>query len=355
MRVESSSRATSSSTDAELASEIERKNLWKKVSNLERRAVELLTVGDESSVDEAYKLLAESICLKKQDPFLQFAERYGTAAGLDILAQSPTLSVDINNSGDSNVSNGMTSDTSTISSEASSSSSSSSVSVEECERLLSEMKRVGVPPHLASLATRKSESISNNNMAASNGIVISNEMGSGVMGEIESEDVDPGSTFSDTVTEKVRVKITSFYDVDKSDPSNGKYMFWYKVGIYNEGTEPVQVVARMWEIEKCRGDKEVVRGAGIMSTQPIISPGDVFTYQSVCPLKVFPPRGKRVLGSMSGAYTMCKGNMGQHNFTAKVGKFNLILPEDVAAVVFNPQPQQQPDAGNNNNSENEER
>ena len=105
-------------------------------------------------------------------------------------------------------------------------------------------------------------------------------------------------------------------------------MFWYKVGIYNEGSEPVQIVARMWEIDKCRGDKEVVRGAGIMSTQPIIPPGDVFTYQSVCPLKVYPPKGKRVLGSMSGAYTMCKGNMGQHNFTVKVGKFNLILPED---------------------------
>jgi uncharacterized protein affecting Mg2+/Co2+ transport len=74
-------------------------------------------------------------------------------------------------------------------------------------------------------------------------------------------------------------------------------------------------------------------GSGIMSTQPIIAPGDVFTYQSVCPLKVFPPKGKRMLGSMSGAYTMCKGNMGQHNFSAKVGKFNLILPEAIAEKI----------------------
>lgn len=72
----------------------------------------------------------------------------------------------------------------------------------------------------------------------------------------------------------------------------------------------MQVVARMWEIDKCIGEKEIVRGAGIMSTQPIISPGDVFTYQSVCPLKIFPPKGLRVLGSMSGAYTMCKGIWG---------------------------------------------
>ncbi len=146
-------------------------------------------------------------------------------------------------------------------------------------------------------------------------------------GVVQPEEVDAGSTFSDTVTEKIRVKVSSFYDSAKSDPANGKYMFYYKVAIFNEGSEAVQVVARMWEIEKCRGGKEVVRGAGIMSTQPIIPPGDVFNYESVCPLKVFPPKGKRVLGSMSGAYTMCKGNMGQHNFTAKVSKFNLILPE----------------------------
>lgn len=85
----------------------------------------------------------------------------------------------------------------------------------------------------------------------------------------------------------------------------------------------------MWEIEKCKGEKEVVRGAGVMSTQPIVAPGETFTYTSACPLKVFPPKGKRVLGSMSGAYTMCKGNMGQHNFTVKISKFNLILPADV--------------------------
>lgn len=247
-------------------SDADRKELWKKVSTLERRAVELLTKGDEVSVDEAFKSLAESVCLKKDDPFLQLAESYGAALKKN--------------------------------------------DAEECEKLLTAMKNIGVPPHIAGLASKKVVALAATDIE-----------------DDTPEDVDPGSTFSDTVTEKIRVKVSSFYDSEKSDPANGKYMFWYKVGIYNEGPEPVQVVARMWDIEKCRGDKETVRGSGIMSTQPIIAPGDVFTYQSVCPLKVFPPKGKRMLGSMSGAYTMCKGNMGQHNFSAKVGKFNLILPE----------------------------
>jgi hypothetical protein len=50
------------------------------VSKLERSAVELLTKGDEVSVDLAYKSLAESVCLKKDDPFLQLAASYGEAS-----------------------------------------------------------------------------------------------------------------------------------------------------------------------------------------------------------------------------------------------------------------------------------
>lgn len=254
-------------------SKVDRKELWKTISQLERKAINLLASAenDSESYDEAYALLAQSTSLKKKDPFIQLASSYSDALQ------------DKNNA--------------------------------ECDRLLAAMRLADVPPHIAGLVSKKQLATAPASADDDNGL---------------PEEVDPGSTFSDTVTDKIRVKVNSFYDAEKSDPLNGKYMFWYKVGIYNEGSEPVQIVARMWEIDKCTGDTEVVRGAGIMSTQPIIPPGDVFTYQSVCPLKVYPSKGKRVLGSMSGAYTMCKGNMGQHNFTVKVGKFNLILPESVS-------------------------
>lgn len=259
------------SMEMKSSEKVDRKELWKSISQLEKTAIDLLaTSSDEENsknYDEAYRLLAQSAYLKSSDPFLQLATSYSEA---------------LKSSNDA-----------------------------ECDRLLAAMRLTDVPPHIASMIAKKQKFA-----AVDESTII-------------EEDVDEGSTFSDTVTEKIRVKVNSFYDAGKSDPTNGKYMFWYKVGIYNEGSEPVQIVARMWEIEKCRGDKEVVRGAGIMSTQPIIPPGDVFTYQSVCPLKVYPPKGKRVLGNMSGAYTICKGNMGQHNFTVKVGKFNLILPENV--------------------------
>jgi ApaG protein len=269
----------------------DRKDLWLKISNLERQAVDLLANanGEDQNRNkkdklEALKLFAESISLKRHDPFLQLASSYWIALEED-------------------------EDTT------------------EAEKLLKEMEDIGLPPHIAALVSSRKVQKEKQEQDEISSISVVDKDSPYSLGEREV--VDLSTTFSDTVTEKIRVKVTSFFDHSKSDPTNGKYMFWYKVGIYNEGAEAVQVVARTWEIEKCRGEKEVVRGAGIMSSQPIIAPGDVFTYQSICPLKVFPAKGQRVLGSMAGAYTMCKGTMGQTNFPVKVGKFNLILPESL--------------------------
>ena len=279
--------STESSVESsqKLSSE-QRQELWKEISSLERSAVELLsTIDEKKDVDkkaEAYGLLAQSIQMRQKDPFLALADKYSTASLRD--------------------------------------------EESKCVNILSEMEEVGFPPQLEKLPG----ALIGNSSGVAGALSIDKVSG---VDSLNDGNVDLSSTFSDTVTEKIRVKVNSFYDSDKSDPANGKFMFWYKVSIYNEGLEPVQIVARMWDIEKVGGSKETVRGAGIMSTQPIIPAGDMFTYQSVCPLKVFPPLGKRVLGSMSGAYTICKGNMGQTNFSVKVAKFNLIIPEDVAATM----------------------
>ena len=265
----------------------DRIKLWKEVSQLEKEAVELLSTckeGDEDMKEKAFGKLARSVILKNKDPFIELANNYNEA---------------------------------TVKSDE-----------EECKILLNQMEKIGLPPHLEGIQNNvisAAPSSSNDDNSTGEG---KNSIETVDLAALSDDDIDFSSTFSDTVTEKIRVKVNSFYDSEKSDPANGKFMFWYKVAIYNEGPEPVQIVARMWEIEKVGGTKETVRGAGVMSTQPIIPAGDMFTYQSVCPLKVFPPEGKRVLGSMSGAYTICKGNMGQVNLSVRVGKFMLILPED---------------------------
>ena len=64
---------------------VDRKELWKSISKLERTAIELLssppnTDEDNSkNYDEAYRLLAQSTYLKSSDPFLQLATSYTEA------------------------------------------------------------------------------------------------------------------------------------------------------------------------------------------------------------------------------------------------------------------------------------
>lgn len=277
-----SNRLFSTAEDDVNLSQQERKELWKAVSGMERQAIQGLSSRSvtEEERNEALKLLALSVDMKNSDPFIKLSQQYAKAVRL----------------GDQI----------------------------DMARIFEALKLTGLPPHIENIINHQQPLERPLSTSSSSTMTLED-------GQVEMEEVDPGSMFSDTVTDKIRVKIFSFYDKQKSEPQQGKFLFWYKVAIFNEGTEPVQVIARMWEIEKCRGEKEVVQGAGVIGTQPIIPPGEVFTYKSACPLKVFPPRGKRIIGNMSGTYTLCKGNMGQHNFTVKVSKFNFILPSEVAS------------------------
>ncbi|RYG62614.1 hypothetical protein EON64_17520, partial [archaeon] len=89
-------------------SEGERKELWKQVSGLERRAVGLLAGGDEAAQQQAFRLLAESLALKGRDPFVSLCAAYQAA-----LARSDES---------------------------------------EARRLLGELPAAGLPPHLLSLS-----------------------------------------------------------------------------------------------------------------------------------------------------------------------------------------------------------
>ena len=269
-----------------------RRELWKEISSLEREAMEILSATYTSTEEqkekkvEAYKLLSKSAGLKKNDSFMQLTSEYSKAE----------------ETGD-NV---------------------------EIKIILEKMQEIGLPPHIASLvdAQRKKKEVS---AAKASDDQVEAAVGSGAS-DVEYEQVDMNLCESETTTEKIRVKINTFYDAASSNPEMGQYMFWYKVAIYNEGPEAVQIVARMWEIERFPTmEKEIVRGTGILQNQPIISPGDVFAYESKCPVKLFPPEGKRLLADMSGAFTACRGNMGQHNFPIKVDKVAFVLPDDTKA------------------------
>jgi len=102
---------------------------------------------------------------------------------------------------------------------------------------------------------------------------------------------------SECVTRGVRVSVLSEYAPDRSRPDRQQWFFLYTITIANEGGETVQLLSRSWIITDANGRVEQVRGPGVVGQQPILAPGQSFTYTSGCPLTT-------PFGTMQGTYQM---------------------------------------------------
>jgi ApaG protein len=122
---------------------------------------------------------------------------------------------------------------------------------------------------------------------------------------------------SNAITEGVAVTVDSVYLPDQSLPQSGRYAFAYHVRIENVGEAPVQLRSRHWIIVDGEGDRQEVRGDGVVGEQPRLEPGDHFEYTSGCFLKT--PHG-----AMHGTYRMVRVD-GTH-FDAAIAPFSLAAP-----------------------------
>jgi ApaG protein len=125
---------------------------------------------------------------------------------------------------------------------------------------------------------------------------------------------------SDAVTRGVRVHVESEYAAERSQPSQNQWFFLYTITIANEGHEIVQLLTRHWIITDATGRIEEVRGPGVVGKQPILKPGESFTYTSGCPLNT-------PFGVMQGTYQMVT-DAGEH-FDAMIAPFTLSEPYTV--------------------------
>lgn len=99
------------------------------------------------------------------------------------------------------------------------------------------------------------------------------------------------------VTHGISVTVTPRYVAEESSPSDNRYFFAYAVEIINLSIERVQLRSRYWKIIDGRGNVQEVRGAGVVGKQPVLNPGESFSYTSGCPLST--PDG-----TMQGRYGM---------------------------------------------------
>ncbi len=100
-------------------------------------------------------------------------------------------------------------------------------------------------------------------------------------------------------TQGVGVSVTP--NLIAQDEQDGKdlYLYSYEVEIKNNTKDEIALKSRHWIIRDGEGKEEHVIGDGVIGEQPVIAPGENYTYTSGCPLNT-------ATGSMRGQYEVEK-------------------------------------------------
>jgi ApaG protein len=98
-------------------------------------------------------------------------------------------------------------------------------------------------------------------------------------------------------TRDITVSVEPQYLEDRSRPEDNYFVWAYTITIENHGRDTVTLRTRYWKITDATGHVQEVRGAGVVGEQPVLKPGDSYSYTSGCPLKTSS-------GFMVGAYQM---------------------------------------------------
>ena len=124
-------------------------------------------------------------------------------------------------------------------------------------------------------------------------------------------------------TKDVLVAVLPEYLEDQSEPDEDRYVWAYHVRIENHGSQAVQLLHRHWHIVDGAGGGHDVVGDGVVGDQPVLAPGESYTYSSGTPL-ITPT------GFMSGSFHMIRADGEQ--FDAEVPAFSLDSPEHMSRL-----------------------
>jgi len=127
----------------------------------------------------------------------------------------------------------------------------------------------------------------------------------------------------DRTTRSILVTAKPIYLEAESEPDEGRYFWAYTISIENCGKETVQLLTRHWQITDAQGNKQEVRGDGVIGEQPVLEPGERFEYTSGTPLPT-------PTGFMVGSYNM--RNATGERFDIAIPAFSLDSPYMDGAV-----------------------
>ncbi len=119
-------------------------------------------------------------------------------------------------------------------------------------------------------------------------------------------------------TAGVMVRAEPQYLPGESAPDEGRFFWAYTIEILNLSPDTVQLLSRTWQITDENGLTQNVRGPGVVGEQPVLKPGESFTYTSGAPLAA-------PSGVMVGTYSMRRVETGE-TFDIAVPAFPLDSP-----------------------------
>ncbi len=81
--------------------------------------------------------------------------------------------------------------------------------------------------------------------------------------------------------QQLRVKVDEVIYMPSLDaPPNKPHPFVYFISIFNDSLVPITIRARKWVVIEDGGETTVLEGDGVVGQQPMIKPGEHFSYNS---------------------------------------------------------------------------
>lgn len=85
-------------------------------------------------------------------------------------------------------------------------------------------------------------------------------------------------------THDIKIHVEPRFMEEESDPVDNHYVWAYHVSIENDREDTIQLMTRQWLITDSHGMVHEVAGDGVVGEQPVLHPGDSFSYVSGTPL-----------------------------------------------------------------------
>ena len=122
-------------------------------------------------------------------------------------------------------------------------------------------------------------------------------------------------------TKDIKVLCNPVYIKEQSALDRSAYVFAYFITIVNCRGGAVQLISRTWNVENGDGHIITIEGDGVIGKQPIISPLEIYQYDSYTVIDT-------PIGNMVGAYMM-KDIVSKKLFKIAIPPFPLIKPGEL--------------------------